>query len=265
MRTTISARILATLLGLSAATFGLAGCAVNAGAGGDALTKEQGDAILAELRDIKRALAEQQQQQQAAARPQPPAPREPAIVRVRGDVGPSIGDANAPVVLIEYTDFQCPFCKRYHDRTFAEIKKNYVDTGKVRYVVRDLPLSFHEQAEPSAIGARCAAEQGRYWPVREVLFAEPKNLSAEFVRKTVVAAGADAARYDACVKNPAIAAAVQADAEDAVNAGVDGTPGFVIGRRKGAEIEGTVMAGAQPYAAFASRIDAQLAAAAKAN
>lgn len=249
-----------TALALFAATFGLAGCAVNTGGG--ALTKEQGDAILAELRDIKRTLAEQQA---ARAKPEPAAPREPAIARVRAEAGASLGDANAPVVLIEYTDFQCPFCRRFHDRTFAEIKKNYVDTGKVRYLVRDLPLSFHEQAEPSAIGARCAAEQGKYWPVRDALFAAQQSLSPELVRKTVLGFGADAARYDACVKNPAIAAAVQADAEEAVNAGVDGTPGFVIGRRNGAQVEGIVLAGAQPYAAFASRIDAQLAAAAKTN
>jgi protein-disulfide isomerase len=239
---------------------GLGGCAVNAG--GTAMTREQGDAILAELRDIKRVLAEQQQPARAKAAD---APRAPATVRVRADGGPSLGSADAPVTLIEYTDFQCPFCRRYHDRTFAEIRKNYVDTGKVRYVVRDLPLSFHEQAEPSAIGARCAAEQGRYWPVRDALFAAQQELSPELVRKTVLAAGADAARYDACVKNPAVAAAVQADAEEAVGAGVDGTPGFIIGRKSGAQIEGMMVSGAQPYSAFASRLDAMLAVAAKPN
>lgn len=241
----------------------LGGCVANGPAAGNGatMTREQGDAILAELRDIKRVLAEQQSARAKA----PDAPRAPATVRVRAEGGPSLGKADAPVTLVEYTDFQCPFCRRYHDRTFAEIRKNYVDTGKVRYVVRDLPLSFHEQAEPSAIGARCAAEQGRYWPARDALFAVQQELSPELVRKTIVGLGADAARYDACVKNPAIAAAVRTDAEEAVGAGVDGTPGFIIGRKTGDQVEGMMVSGAQPYSAFAARLDAMLAAAAKTN
>jgi protein-disulfide isomerase len=229
----------------------LAGCTVSGGTAG--MTREQADAILAELRDIKRVLAEQ-----SRARPPEPA-REQKTVRVRADGGASLGNPAAAVTLVEYTDYQCPFCKRHHDRTFAELKKNYVDTGRVRYVVRDLPLSFHEMAVPAAIAARCAGEQGRFWEARDALFAVKGDLAPDAIRAAVLGVGLDTARYDACVKNPATLAAVEADAEEARTAGVSGTPSFVLGRAANGTVEGTSISGAQPYAAFATRIDALLA------
>jgi protein-disulfide isomerase len=232
----------------------LGGCAIDAGARDDGMTREQGDAILAELRDIKRVLAEQQRAKPAEGA------REPRTAKVRAEGGPTLGAADAPVTLVEYTDFQCPFCRRHHDGTFAEIRKKYVETGKVRYVVRDLPLSFHEHAQPAAIAARCAGEQGRFWDARDALFAAQPQLSDARIRTTVLGLGLDAAKYDACVKNPATLAAVRADADEAAAAGVSGTPGFVIGRASNGSVEGTVVSGAQPFPAFAQRIDALLAA-----
>ena len=241
----------AALLVTIAGCLWLGGCTVSGG--GSGITREQADAILVELREIRRALAEQ-----ARARPAE-APREQKTVRVRADGGAAIGSASAAVTLVEYTDYQCPFCERHHDRTFPELRKNYVDTGRVRYVVRDLPLSFHAMAEPAAVGGRCAGEQGRFWEARDALFAVEGELTPDGIRTTLLGLGLDAARYDACVKNPATLAAVQADADEAAAAGISGTPSFVVGRTVDGAVEGTVISGAQSYAAFAARIDALLA------
>jgi protein-disulfide isomerase len=249
MRRTLS--ILTVVL----ATAVLAGCAVTSGVENGA-TQAQADAILAELRDIKRLLAEQPRAPRAEAAPK--------TVRVRADAGPVLGEAGAPVTIVEYTDYQCPFCKRHHDGTYAQLKKNYVDTGKVRYVIRDLPLSFHAQARPAAVAANCAAEQGRFWQAHDALFAKQAELSPETIRAAALAAGADVKRFDACVAKPDAAAAADADADEARSVGITGTPSFVVGRVVDGAIEGTVISGAQPYAAFVQRIDALLGAAAPA-
>jgi protein-disulfide isomerase len=247
MHTVRPVALIALLLTLAS----LAGCAVGGGAPG--MTHEQADAILAELRDIKRVLAEQPR----ARAPEPA--REQKTVRVRADGGASLGNPAAVVTLVEYTDYQCPFCKRHHDRTFAELKKNYVDTGRIRYVVRDLPLSFHEMAVPAALAARCAGEQDRFWEARDALFGVKGDLTPDVIRAAVLAVGLDAARYDTCVQNPATLAAMQADEDEARSAGVSGTPSFVVGRATNGTVEGTAISGAQPYAAFATRLDALLA------
>ncbi len=230
----------------------LAGCAAQPPAG--SMTSEQADAILAELKDIKRMLVEQ--------RPKPAeaeAPAAPAKVRL-DDVAPNVlGAAAAAVTLIEFTDYQCPFCKRFHERSWPELKAKYVDSGKVRYVVRDMPLSFHGEALPAAIAARCAGEQGRFAPVFEALFAAPQ-LSAESIRAIVAAAGVEAPAFQRCSANAAVRQAIDSDSAEAERLGINGTPGFVIARRSGGKLEGTLIVGAQPTEVFSARLDALLGA-----
>ena len=233
----------------------LAGCATPGVS--DGITREQGEAILAELRDIHRELAAQHAKPALADDP----PR--ATVRLADVTTHVLGAANAPVTVVEFTDYQCPFCKRFHDRTWPDIRKNYVDTGKVRFVVRDLPLSFHDHALPAAIAARCAGEQGKYWPARDRLFGAQDALTAEAVRKAVLGIGVEAAAYDACLKRPGWREAIQVDVAEAERIGITGTPGFLVARRSGGQLEGVLVLGAQPYAVFSSRIDALLAEPAK--
>src|SRR5437879_10920569 len=101
------------------------------------MTKTQGDAILDELRQIKKLLERQ------PAAPAAAGPRADERVKVSLGSTPSIGRSDAPIVMVEFTDYQCPFCQRFHLSVFEELKKNYVDTGKIRYVSRDLPLPMH--------------------------------------------------------------------------------------------------------------------------
>lgn len=228
------------------------------------LSAAQGEQILAELRQIHQLLLEQKAAPaQAAARPPVPAATAvaaPTMPLVSLDASPhdSIGSSSAPVVLVEYTDYQCPFCRRFHERSWPEIKRRYVDTGKVRLEVRDMPLQFHDQALPAATAARCAGRQGKFWAVFNALLDKPEALTADGPRQAATAAGVSLPEFEQCLKSPAVRRAIEADIEDAERIGVDGTPGFVIARRKGERLEGTLLLGAQPASVFASRFDALL-------
>ena len=82
---------------------------------------------------------------------------------------PRLGEATAMVGIVEFTDYQCPFCKRFHDQTFSKLKAQYIDTGKIQYIIRDFPLAFHGQAKPAAVAAHCAQAQGDYWTMHHEL------------------------------------------------------------------------------------------------
>jgi len=213
------------------------------------MTRAQGDAILAELKAIHESLAQNDQQ------PAKPAP----TVHVPTVGGQAFGRADAPLTLVEFTDFQCPFCRRFHDRTWPEVRKNYVDTGKLRYLVLDLPLPFHAGALPAALGARCAAEQGKYWPMRDRLFATPEDqLTPAHIREVALSLGVDVTRYDACLAAAQTKALIDASSRAANNVGLTGTPSFVLGRAAGDAVDGVAIVGAQPYDVFAARIDTAL-------
>ena len=252
-RLTTSLPMLVVSLALALTLGASAGCSGQGGA--PAMTRDQADQMLAELRDIKRMLAEQHGK---AADADPAQPVPPAKVRLDDVAVNVIGNPAATVTLIEFTDYQCPFCRRFHERTWPELKRKYVDTGLMRYVVRDLPLPFHNEAEPAAIAARCAGEQGKFWTVFETLFTSKEPLSADAARRAALDAGAVAPNLDRCIANPAIRKAIDADAAEAERIGVTGTPGFVIAQRLGGKLEGVLVLGAQPTAVFTSRIDALL-------
>jgi protein-disulfide isomerase len=252
-RTGRLAAVAAAVLGFATAVSG--GCSAQTGGG---ITHEQGDAILSELREIRRELAEEQKNLKAAN-------EDPALpsgsVQISDNARQAMGAATAPVTLVEFTDYQCPFCKRFHERSWPEIKSKYVDTGKVRYIVRDMPLSFHGQAMPAAIAAECAGQQGQFWPVHEALFNGQESLSPEMIKKTAAKFGVASEAFERCIADPRIKAGVTADIAEAEKIGVNGTPGFVLGARHGDKIEGTMILGAQPTNVFSSRIDALLKAA----
>jgi protein-disulfide isomerase len=171
-----------------------------------------------------------------------------------------LGRADAPVTLIEFTDQQCPHCARHALETFPLIRRNYVDTGKLRYTSRDLPLPFHPFALPAAVAARCAGEQGRFWEYRARLFEEQSRLGTAPYQELALDLGLDVARFDACRSDGRQEANVRADIELAHAQGIGSTPSFVIGRLADGVFTGETFSGAQSYARFAARIDALLAA-----
>jgi protein-disulfide isomerase len=170
---------------------------------------------------------------------------------------PVLGKSDAPVTMVEFTDLECPFCRAFHTASFEEIKRKYIDTGKLRYVSRDYPLPFHPQALPAARVARCAGEQGRFWEMREALITNA--LDTETMVNLARGMKLDQPKLQACIGDERIEKAVQADIADAEStAGVSGTPTFVIGKSGGDSVEGLRIVGAQPLPIFEGRIQSLL-------
>src|SRR3989344_2664882 len=202
---------------------------------------------------------------QLAAAPQPAEDTSPKQVSVDDD--PILGDKNAQVTLIEFSDYECPFCKRHFDQTFTDLKKDYIDTGKVKLVYRDFPLSFHDpMATTEAIAANCAREQGgdaAYFKFHDEMFkrttSNGNGLSKEKIYTIATDLGLNTGNLKSCVEAEKYKDEVTKDIADGSAAGVSGTPGFLIGKSSpDGKITGTPLVGAQPYAAFKTIIDQQL-------
>jgi protein-disulfide isomerase len=223
------------------------------------ITRDQAAAILNELRAIRQLLEMQQHAAPAAlARPTPV----PDKVKMSiADGWYSLGREDAPVTLIEFADYQCPFCRRFHSETFGQLKKNYIDIGKLRFVSRDLPLDFHPNAQRAAEAARCAGDQDKYWEMRDTLITHSADLSRDAILRYAQALALDASSFQRCLDGEKHKSAIEKDLADAQSLQVSGTPTFILGNTKKATIEGQRLVGALPYAAFDSAIRQLLAAA----
>jgi protein-disulfide isomerase len=176
----------------------------------------------------------------------------PPIVRVEVPVdGAAIrGAADAPVTIVEFSDFHCPFCKRVQP-TLAQLLERY--PGKVRLAYRDYPIDgLHPQARKAAEAARCARDQGKFWEYHDLLFAGPPSATPEALERYAGQAGLDVAAFGACLSGGVHRAAVQRDVDEAGRLGISGTPGFFI--------NGRPLTGAQPLEAFVRVIEEELAA-----
>jgi protein-disulfide isomerase len=171
-----------------------------------------------------------------------------------------LGRADAPLTIVEFTDLQCPFCSRFATQTFDELKKNYIDTGHVRFVTRDLPLAhLHPHAHRAAVAARCAGEQGRFWEMRTNLVRNASVLTPEFITSAARQLNLEPSKFDACLGSGKHDADIKRDVSDAGSVGITGTPSFVIGRTSASAFEGVKVVGAQPYAFFDTRLKQLLA------
>jgi len=217
----------------------------------DGMTTEQAQEMLNELKAIRAAVEKLQSapaQQQAAA---------PASDKVSYKLAPggfSMGDAKAPLVMVEYTDFQCPFCQQFHNTAFAQIKANYIDTGKIRFVSRDFPLGFHENARRAATAGRCAAEQGKYWEMRHVMIVNASALKEDNLTAYAGNIKMDVPKFKSCLESDKYNAQIDKDIAEGGVAGVQGTPSFVIGRLDNDKLEGVRLVGAMPYDDFDAKI-----------
>jgi protein-disulfide isomerase len=238
-----------------AAAFTLLGAATLARA--DGITSDQAQQILDELKAIRKTL-EQRPPAAAPAQAQPqPVSDKVSMAFTPG--GFSVGKDDAPLVLVEYTDYQCPFCQQFHNTAYAQIKANYIDTGKLRFVSRDFPLDFHENARRSAVAARCAAEQGKYWELRHVMIVNASQLQPDKLNGYAASASMDVNKFKACVDSDKYRAAIDKDVAEGQAAGVNGTPSFVLGRVQNGKLEGVRLVGAMPYAQFDAKIQEMLA------
>ncbi|MFN8543155.1 MAG: thioredoxin domain-containing protein [Candidatus Binatia bacterium] len=162
---------------------------------------------------------------------------------------PAKGDVKAPITIIEFSDYECPFCKRA-EPTVTQVLATYGD--KIRLVYRDYPLPFHAHARPAANAAACANAQGKFWEYHAKVFAAA-DLSDEALKKLAAEAGLDAGKFDACFAKKEFDAAIEKDVNDGQAVGVNGTPAFFI--------NGRMISGAQPFEKFKEIIDEELASA----
>jgi protein-disulfide isomerase len=174
----------------------------------------------------------------------------PPVVRVTVSTegAPLRGAAEARVTLVEFSDFQCPYCKRAQ-ATLKQILERY--PGKVRHLFRDFPLeSLHPEAKRAAEAARCAQDQGKFWEYHDVLFANSPNLATDDLRRYAEQVGLEVPTFERCVSSGVHRATVQRDVEEGARLGVNGTPAFFI--------NGRALHGAQPLEAFARVIEEEL-------
>lgn len=165
------------------------------------------------------------------------------------------GSDSAPLWVVEISDFQCPFCREWHDQSYAAIKKEYIDTGKIRFAYINFPLSIHRNAWPAAEAAMCAAAQNKFWPMHDSLFAAQDRWAAAPDPRPVLDSlalhvGVDSAAFTRCVTQDAMRDLIQADIDRATQSGVNSTPTFIIGTQ--------MIEGAKPTDVFRSAIDAAL-------
>ena len=187
----------------------------------------------------------------------PPQPQTGKVTNLKGYV---LGRPDAPLTMVEFTDLQCPFCRQFAITSFDEIKKNWIDTGKLRYISRDFPLDFHAQAMPAARAARCAGEQGKFWEMRLALMRNANLLTADYIRKTAADLKLDMKAFEACAASTKYDAEIQAEMR-----GRDEARRQAARRRSSwgattaTAVEGPMVVGALPYVQFDAKLKALLA------
>ncbi|MBR9704123.1 DsbA family protein [Candidatus Pacearchaeota archaeon] len=160
------------------------------------------------------------------------------------------GNPNAQVTLVEYSDYQCPFCKKFTLETLPLIKKEYIDTGKINFIFKDFPLEIHKDAKISAIAAHCSGEQNKYYEYHDLLFENSRNFSNENFIKWAKDLDLDVDLFSQCLNDSIQLKKVENSLKEAMDLGVKGTPTFFINDLK--------LQGPQPYAAFKQLIESEL-------
>jgi protein-disulfide isomerase len=171
------------------------------------------------------------------------------------------GEAGAKVAVIEYADFECPFCGQYERDTFPQVSKNYIETGKIKYLYRDLPL-HHPHAMAAARASHCAGDQGKYWNMHDTLFANQANLADDHLSELAGTLGLDAGTFTKCLAGDKFTDQIQASVAGANKLGINATPAFVIGTLdkdgKTVKINKRII-GAVGYDTLKTELDAALA------
>lgn len=213
---------------------------------------QEGDFTAEDLKEMLTEIAQNNANPQAA---QAPSPNVPEIVFVSLDDDPVKGNPDAEIIVVEFSDFQCPFCSRFFDQTLPLIEQNYIDTGKIKFVYRDFPIdSLHPNARPAHIAAECADEQGKFWEYHDILFSRVnqwQSLPMSSLGDNFVAFAdeleLDTTNFIDCLQSESTAQEVHSDYLAGAQYGVTGTPAFFVGTEKDGFI---LISGAQPYSTF---------------
>jgi protein-disulfide isomerase len=206
-----------------------------------------------EIKGLKRFI-ETRLKQRPSARPQQFAIRKTDI---KND--PFMGSADAPLVLVEFSDYECPFCGMFFRDTLPHIKKEYIDTGKLKYVFKDFPLDFHRNARKAAEASHCAGENGKYWEMHDLIFANQRQMGVPNLIRHAENLGLNAEEFKRCLNDGRHAEGIKKDMAAGQSSGITGTPSFILGKQnKNGEVAGNMISGAQPYTAFKTAIDSLL-------
>jgi len=200
---------------------------------------------------------------QAQTQPTGPAAAIPVTAKINLAGAPSLGRADAPVTIIEFSDFECPFCQRFNKTTLPEIKRDYVDSGKVRYVFLDFPLEqMHPKARKAAEAAGCAAEQGKFWEMHDILFEVSPNLDLRLYPEYAKKLKLESAAFEQCLGSGKQSTRINSGLASGRSVGINATPSFIITKTDGGDIAtgGVIVTGAQPYDRFKDAIEQALAA-----
>ena len=172
---------------------------------------------------------------------------------------PALGDSRAPLTIVEFSDFECSYCRRFHEQVMPQLTSEYIDTGLVRFVHKDLPLPFHPHAMPAAAAARCAGEQNRYWDIYARLFEQQNCLDCKGVMSIAAEEELDTAALQACMERTSTVALINVNRSEASLHNISATPTFIIGPTQSNDsLEGRVIEGALPWSAFKEAIDEAL-------
>ena len=180
-----------------------------------------------------------------------------ARLDLTGESVSALGNPRAPMTVVEFSDYGCPFCRRYVSSAFPQIKAAYIDSGKVYYVFKDLPIvQAHPQAALAAEAARCAGDQSKYWEMHAALFAAPSEWDTTVTAASAAFAGyasqigLDPAAFGACMADRRYQASVAANLAQGRHLGLTGTPSFIV--------DGKLLAGEYPFSVFQTAFDHEL-------
>jgi protein-disulfide isomerase len=212
----------------------------------DAL-KESQQAIGRDVAEIKKLLQAMQ----------PPPRVRPTDAVIEMGNSPMRGKRDARLTLIEFSDYQCPFCQRHVQTTLPQLEKEYIATGKLRYVFRDFPLdSIHPQAPKAAEAAHCASDQGKYWEMHAKLFSSQQALESDRLAEYAEALGLKVDSFKTCLSSGKYADSVRRDRAEGEKLGMSGTPTLLLGISNGNQVKlARLIVGAQPFSVFKEEID----------
>jgi len=193
---------------------------------------------------------------QPAGAPNPePQPQQPTVhAKVSAAGRPMLGSEDAPITIVEFTDYQCPYCQQFHLTTFSVLKKDYIDTGKLRFYVKDLPLDFHPNAMNAAQASRCANEQGQFWTLRDIMVRNAQRLEMPNILFWAKDLRMDSGALLSCIQSGKYKHDVQSDVTEAIRIGASGTPAFVVGKSTPHGVDGELVVGVLPYSVFEQKL-----------
>lgn len=160
------------------------------------------------------------------------------------------GNSDAPVTMVEFSDFECPFCAAFYQNTLPQLEENYIKTGKVKLVFRDFPLPFHANAQKAAEAAECAGEQEKFWEMHDAIFDHQENIGVADLKNYAVNLNLNSDKFNDCLDSGKYAGEVKQDMNDGSAVGVTGTPTFFINGEK--------LVGAQPFSVFEGIVEKKL-------